>query len=661
MPSFEIGSNVFHLYVPLKVDRSIGVGVSAPTCGIDVCAQREFDPKYTPLQMFDFASVSGKEMSCSSDGKVIAIGKDQTSVMVYHRINNRWTPLTVTIQDDLPSNTYRGSLYASKAVAEGALSYDGTRLAIVKGAAPAQKNGNVIEIYHFENNAWVRKSHLHQSGAFGWSVALSGDGNTLVASSPLNPFATSVFVYKYDAGTDSWALSLNRDYVEWCGTVAVNFDGTVVAICNNLQDPSTQDFLAPSSTNIHIVSFANGEWSRPEDSVLLPSPSGTIAWHNFGKLMRFSKDSSTLVVGAPGSAALRGSISAKNAVYVYKNNMGVWEKQPPYPLMLANGATDNLFGSSFAVNDSGNLIVVGAPLETVNGSEGAGCAYVFQNESGWNLAGTMHRAENRKSFALSLSLAKDTLYVMADKGNLTWGAIQYKFVNPKVALSVDGHTKVTGDMYVSGDLYKSGGLLNLNTDGSNVYVPLGGSLGIGTTPGSYSLNVSTGSSSIFHDSLYVATNRNTRLGVGLANPMAKFHVKGDALMEGDASVTNHMHFSSSLYGADNTKQIYITRGESIHTMNHLALHANANIADSGVAFTSQDNTHMFVKANSGFIGMGTLWPQEKLHVVGNTKIEGDVMVSGNITAQVIDDLKALILAQEERIATLENKLAAMKK
>jgi hypothetical protein len=142
--------------------------------------------------------------------------------------------------------------------------------------------------------------------------------------------------------------------------------------------------------------------------------------------------------------------------------------------------------------------------------------------------------------------------------------------------------------------------------------------------------------------------------------MAKFHVKGDALVEGDASVTNHMHFSSSLYGADNTKQIYITRGESIHTMNHLALHANANIADSGVAFTSQDNTHMFVKANSGFIGMGTLWPQEKLHVVGNTKIEGDVMVSGNITAQVIDDLKALILAQEERIATLENKLAAMK-
>lgn len=660
MPSFEIGSNVFHLHVPLKVDRSLGVGINQPTCGIDVYAQREFDPKYTPIQMFDFASVSGKEMACSTDGKVIAIGKDQTSVLVYHRMNNRWTPFTVQIQNDLPEKIYRGSLYASKAIAEGVLSSDGTRLAIVKGAAPGQKNGNVIEVYHFENEAWVRKSHLHQSGAFGWSVAMSGDGNTLVALSPLNPFATSVFVYKYDAVADAWALSLNRDYVEWCGSIAVNFDGSLVAICNNLQDPSTQDSLTPATINIHIVSFANGAWSRPEDTVLLPSPDGTIAWHNFGKTMRFSKDSSTLVVGAPGSAASRSNISAANAVFVYKSNMGIWEKHPPYALTLENGAKDNFFGSSFAVNDAGNLIVVGAPLESVNGVMGAGCAYVFQNDAGWKLTGTMHRAENRKSFAMSLSLAKDTLCVMADKGNLTWGAIQYKFVNPKLAMSADGHVDVNGNLFVSGDIYKSGGMLNLNTDGSNVYIPAGGSLGIGTTPGAYSLNVSTGSPSIFHDGLFVATNRSTSLGVGVANPSAKFHVKGDALMEGDARVTNHMHFSSSMYGADNTKQIYITRGETVNTMNHLALHANATLPDSGVAFISdKDKTHMFVKANTGFIGMGTLWPQEKLHVVGNTKVEGDVTITGNITAKVIDDLKALILEQAERITALENQIALL--
>lgn len=648
MPSFEIASNVFKVNVPLHVNGNIGVGTKTPMCGVDIQSHREFNPKYAPLNMFDFAPVNGKEMTCGADGNVVAIGKAQNSVMVYHRINNRWTPFSITI-DDIPANFYRAPLYASKGVAEAALSADGTRIAVAKGATETQKNGNVVEIHHFENGQWLRKAYLHQSGAFGWSICMSGDGSTVVASAPENPTATGIYVYKYNVTSDSWDLACNRTFGAWCDNVTVNNDGSIVALSHG-SDVSAQD---PTNVSVYVWNLqdANGQ------PVELKAPAGTIGWHNFGKNVLISNDGCTLAVSAPGQLK-HGSAQLRNAVYIYRKDAGAWDKAP-VALRPSSTASDNMFGVSMTFNRQGTMLVVGAPLETVNSSKEAGSVYVYQHlNNTWTQTGVMHRAENRKSFGLSVALANDndTLFVMADKGNNVWGAIQYNFVNTALALSADGHANIKGDLVVAGDIYKNGGLLNIQTDGSNIYIPAGGNLGIGTTPGPYALNVSTGNA-MFNDGLYVATNRGTCLGVGLQNPTAKLHVKGSTLFDGDAAIKHKFNVQSTMYGADDTNQIYITRGNDVTTMNHLTIHANGSLPDSGVAFVSNnDTTHMFVKANTGFVGMGTIWPQEKLHVIGNTKVEGDVMVSGNLVAKVIDEMKAMMIAQEQRIATLEAKI-----
>lgn len=79
------------------------------------------------------------------------------------------------------------------------------------------------------------------------------------------------------------------------------------------------------------------------------------------------------VVGAPAKDGGTG------AVYVFNRFKQEWTEQARLPSPAPAGAR---FGQSVAI--SGNTIVAGAPLETVNSSPRAGAAYVFtSNGSSW--------------------------------------------------------------------------------------------------------------------------------------------------------------------------------------------------------------------------------------------------------------------------------------
>src|SRR5262249_4090741 len=117
----------------------------------------------------------------------------------------------------------------------------------------------------------------------------------------------------------------------------------------------------------------------------------------------------TLVVGAPGDAALQG------AAYVF-NRSGSTFITPPQKLIADDGELRDFFGLSVAID--GNTLVAGAPFaNTVAGGESAGSAYVF-NRSGTTFNPIPQKliandGKPNADFGFSVAIDVDTLVVGA--------------------------------------------------------------------------------------------------------------------------------------------------------------------------------------------------------------------------------------------------------
>jgi hypothetical protein len=129
----------------------------------------------------------GGAVALSADGKTLAVGalyddvsgnKDQGSVTVYGRSGKSWTEEKVLVSDTGNAEDWFGYSVA--------LSADGNTLAV--GAVYADVNGNkdqgAVSVFARSGDAWSLQKTLNISGGtagdlFGYAVALSADGSTL--------------------------------------------------------------------------------------------------------------------------------------------------------------------------------------------------------------------------------------------------------------------------------------------------------------------------------------------------------------------------------------------------------------------------------------------------------------------------------------------------
>ena len=129
----------------------------------------------------------GGAVALSADGKTLAVGalyddvsgnKDQGSVTVYGRSGKSWTEEKVLVAENGNAEDWFGYSVA--------LSADGNTLAV--GAVYADVNGNkdegAVSVFARTGGAWALQKTLNISGGnagdlFGYAVALSADGSTL--------------------------------------------------------------------------------------------------------------------------------------------------------------------------------------------------------------------------------------------------------------------------------------------------------------------------------------------------------------------------------------------------------------------------------------------------------------------------------------------------
>ena len=123
---------------------------------------------------------------------------------------------------------------------------------------------------------------------------------------------------------------------------------------------------------------------------------------------------------------------------------------------------------------------------------------------------------------------------------------------------------------------------------------------------------------------------------------------GNLSLSGNSLGTGSTIYRSTVSGASSLSNWFIQRGGASNDRNVLVLNADSTLSDSAISLRTGGTSRIFVKGNTGFVGIGTTAPTERLHVAGNLLVDsrinaasanivgslevgGDTTVNGNLT------------------------------
>ena len=375
----------------------------------------------------------GTSVALSGDGNTLAVGANREAsnatgiggnqadnsaggagaVYVFTRSGSTWSQQAYV----KASNTEIGDQFGFSV----ALSGDGNTLAV--GAYTEDSNATGINGNQADNSAsssgavyvftrsgstwgqqvYVKASNTDANDAFGYSVALSGDGNTLaVGAYGEASYVGAVYVFIRSGSTwaqQAYVKASSSEASDWFGTsVALSGDGNTLAVGAFGEDSNatgvngTQaDNSASNAGAVYVFTRTGSAWSQQA----YVKASNTEADDTFGMSVAMSGDGNTLAVGARqehSNATGIGGNQADNsalysgAVYVFTRSGSTWTQQAY--VKASNSGLNDRFGTSVALSGDGNTMAVGAYREgsnatgingdqTNNSAGASGAVYVY--------------------------------------------------------------------------------------------------------------------------------------------------------------------------------------------------------------------------------------------------------------------------------------------
>ncbi len=291
--------------------------------------------------------------------------------------------------------------------------------------------------------AYVKASNTGAADEFGFAVALSSDGNTLVVGAPGEasagaetdnsaPSAGAVYVYTRSGATwtqQAYIKAPNAEAGDQFGfSVALSGDGITLAVGAPGEASAATgiggdqaDNTAANAGAVYVFTRSVTTWTQEA----YVKASNTGAGDQFGSSVALSSDGNTLAVGATGEAGDAG------AVYVF-TRAGTWS--PQAFVKASNPGAGDQFGFSVALSSNGNTLAVGAIGEdgaltgvtagivnegtAGNAAPGAGAVYVFTLSAGTWPQQAYVKASNAEAgdqfgFSVTLTSNGNTLAVGA--------------------------------------------------------------------------------------------------------------------------------------------------------------------------------------------------------------------------------------------------------
>ena len=281
--------------------------------------------------------------------------------------------------------------------------------------------GNMVTLTNAQLNGMIGRlqaSNPDSEDQFGWSVDLSGDGNTLAvgayreggSSSGINGAQNNdstnpgaVYLFRRMGGAWSQQAYIkalipgSNDQFGW--SVSLNDDGNALVVGAPSEDgPSTgvnkaQTVGANNTGAVYAFRFSGSVWSQQAYIKASNTGDGDL----FGYAVALSGDGNTLAVGARNEASSSTGVNRtqndnatfSGATYLFRIDSGMWSQQA---FIKASNSTGGIqFGHSVSLNIDGDTLAVGALSEQnsstgVNGAQNnhsfgsfrSGSAYLFR-------------------------------------------------------------------------------------------------------------------------------------------------------------------------------------------------------------------------------------------------------------------------------------------
>ena len=302
---------------------------------------------------------SGKGLSLSGDGSIIAIGSPRNSengtfsgqVRVFENINGVWTQLGQDLEGDSPGEKFGERVKISSDGSTLAISYDYYKL----------------KIFENINNSWVQKGqeldHGYISDTFGYHIDLSYGGNIVAVGTHgfINGNAGRVHIYEYVNG--SW-IQIGQDIDglndnDYFGAgLSLSENGDILAVSAYFNDEG-----ALNSGQVRVFENINNTWVQIGQSL-----NGEGSNDNSGVGISLSSDGSILAIGAPNNDG-GGGLSGHVRVFQYNGNDWIQRGTD------IDGNQGDQLGNSVALSHDGSKLIAGAFTAGLNNSSGLARVY----------------------------------------------------------------------------------------------------------------------------------------------------------------------------------------------------------------------------------------------------------------------------------------------
>ena len=272
-----------------------------------------------------------------------------------------------------------------------------------KGATDPGQSSGAVSIYVRNGTRWAEQAYVKASNPgtddqFGYGVALSADGNTLVVSAPYE---------------DSGATGVN----------------------GNQEDNSVE-----SSGAVYVFSRRGSTWSQ--QAYLKASNTGEKAeGDQFGYSVSVSGDGNTLAVGAIGEDSASTGINGNQqdnaapgsgATYVFTRSGNAWAQQAY--VKSSTAARNALFGYSIALSANGDTMAASAFDE----DRGKGAVYVFMRSGAtWSQQADIRAKEGDRGDSMGCWVA-----ISADGNTIAAGALDEDTLTPGINVVKSGDSGV---------------------------------------------------------------------------------------------------------------------------------------------------------------------------------------------------------------------------
>lgn len=317
------------------------------------------------------------------------------------------------------------------------LSGDGQSLAVSSpGVSWTGFNQGLVRVYNLSAGDWVQRGDViygDGSARLGFSTAVNDTGTVVAMGGPFytlsgatNRGVARVFEWSNNAWVQRGSGFAGASSGDQLGwSVSLSGDGNVIAIGAIGVDDASSNAGA-----VLVYEWTGAAWAKRGATITGTTSSGRGGWS-----VSLSSDGATLAVGEPQANSDAGVVA------VYQWNGTAWTQVGD---TIAGVAAGDWFGYAVSISDSGGVLAVGAP-QSNSGAPQPGMAYVYVFVDGtWQRRGGVFVGDTGSDLGRTISLSGDggrlvLRYITSSTASsvkaVSWNGTQWVQVGSDVAVA----------------------------------------------------------------------------------------------------------------------------------------------------------------------------------------------------------------------------------